>query len=131
MNCGLLKVQVGPPPLKLAVMSPLPVGDGPVTLVRTTVVSSLTLSLPALGSVASEVTVAVLVMVPEEAGSTATVTVYAAIAPAAIFPRLQVGTPFGSSAQPLLETNVTPAGRVSVTTTFCASEGPLLVMSMV
>ena len=44
-----------------------------------------------------------------------------------IVPRLNVGTPFGSSAHPVVETKLTPAGRVSVTWTFSASEGPLLL----
>jgi hypothetical protein len=29
MNCGLLNVQPGPPPVKLAVIVPEPVADGP------------------------------------------------------------------------------------------------------
>ena len=32
MNCAVPKVQVVPPPVKLAVMVPLPVADGPETV---------------------------------------------------------------------------------------------------
>src|SRR6187551_1828118 len=37
MNCGPEKEQVGPPPVKDAVMLPLPVADGPVYVVTTAV----------------------------------------------------------------------------------------------
>ena len=47
--------------------------------------------------------------------------------PAVIVPSEQVGTPFVSSVHPLVETNVTPDGSVSVTTTLSASDGPALL----
>ena len=46
--------------------------------------------------------------------------------PAASVPRLHVGTPFGSSAQPDVASRVTPEGRTSVTTTFSAAAEPRL-----
>ena len=70
-------------------------------------------------------------IVPTVSEFTSTVIVNRAKAPAAISPSEQVGAPLGSSAQPLVETRVTPAGSVSVTTTFCAVSGPLLDTSIV
>ena len=72
-----------------------------------------------------EDTLAWLVIEPVVPASTSTVTVICFAAPAAILPREQVGTPPGSSAQPSVDPKLTPEGRVSVTTTFCASDGPL------
>ena len=51
--------------------------------------------------------------------------------PGRILPRAQSGRPPGSPAQPLVIGLVMPAGRISVTTTFTASSGPLLVTSRV
>ncbi len=79
------------------------------------------------GSMVEAATSALLTIVAEPSRSTVTVIVYCVDAPAAIVPSVQVGTPLGSSAQPAVTGSVVPAGRVSVTTTFWASEGPLLV----
>jgi hypothetical protein len=57
-------------------------------------------------------------------GSIMTVVVYTAESPAAIMPRLQLGIPCGSPAQPVVTTPLKPVGRVSVTTTPVASSGP-------
>jgi len=67
-----------------------------------------------------DASVAVLVKVPPGPGSTVTVMVYWAKPPAWIVLSVHVGTALRSSVQPLVEANVTPAGRVSVTTTFRA-----------
>lgn len=93
-------------------------------------VSSTTLS-AALGSPVSEVTVAELVSVPLVTVSTMTSIVNCFDAPLAIEPSSQVGTPLGSLPQPDVDTSVTPAGSVSVTTTFLASAGPAFETSTV
>ena len=83
-----------------------------------TVVSSLAVSLLAFGSDVSEETLTLFVIVPEVAAATVTVIVYCADPPEAISPSEQLATPLGSSPQPLVETKLTPAGSVSVTTTW-------------
>ena len=75
-----------------------------------------------------ELTLAVFVIVPERPRSTVTSIVYDAEPPLGMVPKVQVGTPVGSSTiQPVVDTKVTSAGRVSVTTTSCAGSGPQLV----
>src|SRR5512145_215132 len=82
-----------------------------------TVVPSVIVLLSVFGSVASDATLAVFEMVPEVMTFTVTVTLYESDAPATIVPKAQLGTPLGSPAHPDVETKVTPAGSVSVTTT--------------
>ena len=80
------------------------------------------------GSDSLPLTVAVLVTVPTEVG--VTVIVIEALAPEASEPALQVTVPEALVQVPweeLAETNVTPAGRLSVTVTPVAGLGPLLV----
>ncbi len=62
MNCAVAKAQVAPPPTKLAVMLPDPVGLGPVTLrfPPATVVVAVALPLPVAGSAVAAVTFTVL-----------------------------------------------------------------------
>ena len=83
-----------------------------------TVVSSLAVSLLAFGSDVSEEMLTLFVIVPEVAAATVTVIVYCADPPEAMSPSEQLATPLGSSPQPLVETKLTPAGSVSVTTTW-------------
>ena len=72
-----------------------------------------------------DATLAVFVIRPNVSESMSTVIVYCFEAPAAIVPRVHVGTPTVSSTQPEVVGLLTPAGSVSVTTAFCASDGPL------
>ncbi len=92
-----------------------------------TVVSIVTVSLFVFGSPVLDVTVAVLRIRPSVAESTPTLIWYDLDVPAGIVPSVHTGTPFGSSAQPTVSWNVTPAGSVSVTRTSRASLGPALV----
>src|ERR1700737_2973002 len=81
------------------------------------------------GSVSLALTVAVLVMVPVAVGALTTM-VIVALAPFASGPMLHVTVPEAWVQVPwveLAETNVTPAGRESVTTTPDAPSGPLFV----
>ncbi len=82
--------------------------------------------LPRSGSSSTPVVVAVLVMLGGGLGSMLTVIVYWAEPAASISPRVHSGTALGSSAQPVVDTSVTPAGRLSVTVTPVASDGPRL-----
>ena len=82
------------------------------------------------GSSVAASTRATLIKVP--VGGAVTVTVRNIVAPLARLATAgQVTTPAASDPAPLAETKVTPAGRVSWTTTADASEGPLLVTVMV
>ena len=92
-----------------------------------TVVFSVAVLFDGSGSVVVDDTVAEFVMMPVVPESTVTVIVYDAEPPAIIVPREQVGTPFGSLRHPVVDTKVTPAGSVSDTWTFCASDGPALL----
>src|SRR6266516_7288097 len=82
--------------------------------------------LAAFGSGSLPPMVAVLVMVPAVAGAVALI-VIAALAPEASEPTAQVTVPEALVQPELADTKVTPAGRVSVTTTPVAALGPLLV----
>ena len=100
----------------------------------TTVVARLAGAEPSLfvesGSVVKASARATLIRVP--VGGAVTVTVRERLAPLARLPTVgQVTTPAASEPASLAETNVTPAGSVSRTTTEVASEGPLLVTVMV
>jgi hypothetical protein len=80
------------------------------------------------GSVSWALIVAVFVMVVGLDGAVTTI-VIVAVAPTASDPTLQVTVPEAWVQVPwveLAETNVTPGGRVSVTTTAVALFGPLL-----
>ena len=95
--------------------------------VRVTDVSALAELSEAFGSKASEVSLAVLVIAPSFCGRTLTSTV--APWPFAIVPSAQVTVPLDCEQLPcegVAESNVTPAGRLSVTCTLAALEGPAL-----
>ncbi len=92
-----------------------------------TIVFSVVELFNGLGSVVLDDTDAEFVMVPVVLEFTVTMMVYDFEPPAVIVPRVQVGTPFGSSAHPVVDTKVTPAGSVSDTWTFCALPGPRLL----
>ena len=81
------------------------------------------------------VTRAVLVIVPVVEESTVTTMVTVAVLPLAMSPKLQVTMPSASLQGPpwlgLADTKVTPAGKVSVTITPVASEGPVLPIERV
>src|SRR5215510_13942687 len=99
-----------------------------------TVVSSLSVLLAGTGSGVIDATVAVLVMVPRVSESTVTTIVMVDDAPAIKLLRVQVTTPLLlAQIQPVPEAlpKVTPAGRVSVTTTLSASDGPAFWTSRV
>ena len=80
--------------------------------------------LAAFGSASLPLTVAVFVMLPPFAGAVALI-VIEALAPEASEPTLQVTVPEALVQPELADTKVTPAGRVSVTTTPVAALGPL------
>ena len=81
------------------------------------------------GSGVGEVTLAVLVKVPE-AGAV-TIRVKFVVALAANEVRLQLTTPAVSLPLPVALTKVTPAGKASVTTILLAVDGPKLVTETV
>ena len=110
--------------LTFAVAGPVLVIDRSAEAVTLVVAVAVLSVLVGSGSLA--LTVAVFVMLPCVTG-TVTVIVKVALAPDASVPALQVTVP-EALVQPLeAETNVTPAGRVSVTTTPVAGLGPLLL----
>src|SRR5262245_61416188 len=83
------------------------------------------------GSRVEEPTVAVLVIVPVVLVSTVATMVMLDDVPAERIARVQVTTPalwLQLQPLPLAVLKVTPAGRVSVTMTFTASDGPLFVL---
>ena len=88
------------------------------------VVVSLSLSLPPIVLVSIALTEAVLEIDDGGAGAMATSTETTAVPPAIRSPTVQIGIPAGSSAQPAVATNDVAAGRLSVTTTPVASDGP-------
>ena len=81
------------------------------------------------GSGVGDVTDTAFVNVPAWAGAVTT-TEIGAVAPAARSARVHVTEVFATFVHtqpaPVAETNVTPAGNVSTTDTFAASEGPAL-----
>ena len=108
------------------------VATGAVTGSRPTVVVAVEVLFARLGSASLAFTLAVLLSVP---GSRPAVTATVAVteAPEGIDPRLHVRTPPDWLQLPcpeLAETNVTPAGRVSVKVAFVAGLGPPLVTRM-
>src|SRR5947209_6544742 len=99
--------------------------------VLVTVVDVLAVLLPGLGSGSLAVTLAVLLSVPASVGVTTIVTL--ALLSNARFPRLQATVPLACAQVPwvdVAETNLTPAGNVSVSVTPVAAEGPLFVTVM-
>src|SRR5437763_854035 len=80
-------------------------------------------------SVVEELTLAVLVSEPLAGAVTTTVRLL--VWPLARFPRFQFTTPLLFTPLPLALTNVTDAGKVSVTTTLLAIDGPKLVTEIV
>jgi len=81
------------------------------------------------GSLVGEDTPAVLFSVPLVGAVTVTVTLL--MAPSASVPKDQLITPLLFTPLPLADTNVTPAGNVSVTTTLLADDGPKFVTEIV
>jgi hypothetical protein len=96
-----------------------------------TEVTAEELLLAALGSAVALLIVAVLVITPGELGATTVTVMVGAVAPVASAGLVQVTETFPTfvHAQPVpeAEMKVTPAGRVSATDTFAASDGPLSV----
>jgi len=86
--------------------------------------------LAVFGSGVVETTVAVLSNDPDELGLVMT-SVIVAEPPEAIVPRLQVTVPMLEVQGDVAETNVLPAGRMSVTVTPAAEAGPAFVTTMV
>jgi hypothetical protein len=102
----------------------------PTSATGVTVVMTGTVTLFVLfGSTVGELTLAVLVSVP--LAGAVTVTLRLLIWPLANVPRLQLTTPLVFTPLPLALTNVTPAGRVSVTVTLLALDGPKFVTEIV
>jgi hypothetical protein len=97
----------------------------------TTVVVVLEVLLPGVGSAVVEATDAVLVSEPPWLGAVTTTVITAAVAPAASAGRVQLTDTLPAFVHvqpaPLAELNVTPAGSVSATVRFAASDGPLFV----
>ena len=85
--------------------------------------------LPGTGSLVVAATVAVSVRVAPCAGAVTTTAIVGAVTPAASAGRVQVAETLPAFEQtqptPVALTKVTPAGRVSVTVRFAASDGPL------
>jgi hypothetical protein len=82
-----------------------------------------------LGSVVGELAVAVLVSEPEAGAVTVTITLLTW--PLVKVPKLQLTLPLLLPPPPLALTKVTLAGRVSVTTTPLALDGPKFVTEIV
>jgi len=82
-----------------------------------------------IGSPVGEDTLAVLFSVP--LAGAVTVTVRLLTSPLASVPNDQFTVPLLSMPFPLADTKVTPTGRVSVTTTLLADDGPKFVTEMV
>src|SRR5437588_610470 len=80
------------------------------------------------GSLVGEVTLAVLDSEPPAGAVTTRVRLLTW--PLAKSPKLQITTPLLFTPLPLALTKLTPAGRLSVTTTLVAVEGPKLVTEM-
>ena len=109
---------------------------GPVLVIErsatgpTAVVTELVL-LAALGSAVAADTVAVLVRVAAIGGAVTTTVMAGAVVPVASAGRVQVTETLPTFVHvqpvPVADTNVTPAGSVSSTDRFAASEGPMLV----
>ena len=105
-----------------------------------TAVVAVALLLPVLGSFVALVALAVFMIEDGADPVTLTTSVKVCPAPAARVAVVQLTVPVVPTAgvvqvnvvpEPWLrETNVVPAGRVSVSVTLCASEGPLFVMPM-
>src|SRR5665213_1133840 len=95
-----------------------------------TVVLAVEVLFAGVGSAVVELTLAVLDNVVACAGAVTVTVIVGAVVPVASAGRVQVTDTFPVFVQtqpvPVAETNVTPAGRVSVTETAAASEGPLL-----
>ena len=81
------------------------------------------------GSLVEEATLAELFSVPPVGA--VTVTVRLLTAPLASVPNDQFTMPLLFTPLPLADTKVTPAGKVSVTTTLLAADGPKLVTEIV
>src|SRR5437867_2492984 len=98
------------------------------TVALTEVTSAMLVLLLENGSDVSELTDAVLEKESpdDRRGLTVTEIVYVLKPPAAMVPRLHVGVPFGSFVQLVVEGDCASDGSASVTTTFCASDGPRL-----
>ena len=109
--------------------------DGPVLLKPTSatdvtvVVTGGVVLFVVFGSLVGEDTLAVLFNVPLVGAVTVTVTLLTA--PLASVPKDQFTIPLLSMPFPLADTKVSPAGKVSVTTTPLAEEGPKLVTEIV
>ncbi len=109
---------------------------GPVLVIArsadgVTVVVAVAVLFAAFGSGVADATVAESVRVAPWAGAVTVIVITGAAAPAASAGRVQVADTFPTFVQvqpaPVADTNVTPAGRVSVTERFAASDGPLSV----
>src|SRR6266851_997554 len=81
------------------------------------------------GSLVGELTLAELLSEPLAGAVTTTLRLLTW--PLAMLPRLQFTTPLLFAPLPLALTKLTPAGRLSVTTTLLALEGPKLVTEIV
>src|SRR5882762_9735860 len=112
----------------LAVVGAVLVMDRSAT--GTIVVVAEAVLLAVFGSASLPATVAVLVIEPVVAG-VVTLMVIVALAPAARLPTVQVTVPAEFVQPELADTKVTPAGRVSVTITPVAADGPLFLATMV
>jgi hypothetical protein len=107
-----------------------PVLPRPTSATGVTVVMTGTVTLfVELGSPVGELTAATLVSVP--LAGTVTVTVRLLTWPLANVPKLQLTTPLVLTPPPVALTNVTLAGRVSVTITLPALDGPKFVTEIV
>jgi hypothetical protein len=104
---------------------PRPTSATGVTVVMTGAVTLFVL----LGSPVGELTFATLVSEPLAGAVTVTVTLLTW--PLANVPKLQITTPLVFTPPPVALTNVTVAGRVSVTVTPLALEGPKFVTEIV
>src|SRR5450631_2409260 len=98
-----------------------------------TVVLAAEVLLAGGGSAVVELTLAVLDNVVAWAGAVTVTVIVGAVAPVASVGRVQVTETLPVLVQvqpvPVAETKVTPAGRVSVTETAVASDGPLLLVT--